>query len=222
MSKANEAFTLEEIEGMSNEELCEASAMTSGLILRHFRFRRGKTQAMDRCTQLFLLDSEISRRLGAMEFVQVVTVDEDEDDREAEPRREMGVNELMGVAGTDDDEEAWEEHETRLDALRRITQYLCHGCTSAEAVTRKVLALVRRVSPELLAEIGTSQTAVARALGERRATTSKREQREYEAPMKRAGARGVLGAGTRGEGNREACRRAQMGNGNRNQKKLKR
>jgi len=220
MSKANEAFTLEEIAGMSNEELCEASAMTSGLILRHFRVRRGKTQAMDRCTQLFLLDSEISRRLGAMEFVQVVTVEEEEDDREAEPR-EMSMTEMLAMTETNEDDEAWGEHELRLDAMRRIMQFLCHGCTSAEAVTRKLLALVRRVSPEMLAEIGTSQTAVARALGERRATTSKREQREFEAPMKRAGARGVLGAGTRGEGNREACRRAQMGNGNRNQKKLK-
>jgi hypothetical protein len=121
---------------------------------------------------------------------------------------------LMEVMGEDDD--AHEERSLQLECLRRIIRFTCHGCTSADAVTRKWLALVRRVDPSSLSGIGMSQTAVARALGERRATTSKREMRDFETLVIASGARGWRNAGgTRSESNRRNCAKAQKGNRNR-------
>lgn len=223
----------DQIAGLSNMELCELSTAASVDLRKHFQTRRSRDKAMNLCTVLFLLDAELAKRLGRLEFQQTVREEDDEEEQAPEPgsRPEMSLYELMQIqdeAAADDPEDLDEEDvpalkrrirelEARCTGLfRGVIRFTTAGCRTAEAVTKKWLALIRRVDPEVLRELGMSQTDVARALGERRATTSAREKREFEAPMKRSGARGWRGCGgLRTEENRANCARAQKGNRNR-------
>lgn len=222
----------DQIAGLSNVELCELSTAASVDLRKHFQTRRSRDKAMNLCTVLFLLDAEIAKRLGKLEFHQKVCEDEEgEDGLEPGARPEMSLHELMSLqedAGLSDDPDDLDEDvgalrqrirelEGRcLGLFRGVIRFTTAGCRTAEAVTKKWLALIRRVDPEALRELGMSQTDVARVLGERRATTSAREKREFEAPMKRSGARGWRGSGgLRSEENRANCAKAQKGNCNR-------
>ena len=201
---------------LSTAELFPHAATLLRQIEQSLKTRRGKDRACTALTDLFLAVNAIGQRMGKVEFVERPPSIEDEDEHQdsAAPRRaEMS---LMEVMGEDEDDDAHEERALQLECLRRIIRFTCHGCSSADAVTRKWLALVRRVDPSSLSGIGMSQTAVARALGERRATTSKREMREFEAPVIASGARGWRNAGgARSESNRRNCAKAQKGNRNR-------
>lgn len=220
----------DQIAGLSNEELCELSTAASMDLRKHFMQRRARDKAMNLCTVLFLLDAEIAKRLGGVEFVQAVREDDEEDEADDDHggRQEMSLHELMSMQEEADDAEDLDddvpalkrrikELEARCTGLfRGVIRFTTAGCRTAEQVTKKWLAMIRRVDPEALRDLGMSQTDVARALGERRATTSAREKREFEAPMKRSGARGWRGCGgLRSEENRANCARAQKGNRNR-------
>ncbi|MDP1587734.1 MAG: hypothetical protein Q8M07_08335 [Prosthecobacter sp.] len=198
--------------GLSTAELFPHAATLLRQIEQSLKTRRGKDRACMALTDLFLAINAIGQRMGEVEFVERPPSIEDEDEGSSAPRRaEMSLMEVMG-----EDDDAHEERALQLECLRRIIRFTCHGCNSADAVTRKWLALVRRVDPSSLSGIGLSQTAVARALGERRATTSKREMREFEAPVIASGARGWRNAGgARSEANRRNCAKAQKGNRNR-------
>ena len=199
---------------------------------RCMKTRRRRDRASDMITDLFLIIDAIAKRSGALEWNERVSApDDEEDDQEHEPRIEVSLSEALSLAAR---HEEFDDHEGEyndlaeansrirelqarlLDSFRSFIRYTTVGCKSAEEVTKKWLAVVRRVDPHSLRDIGMSQTAVARALGERRATTSAREQREFEVPMKRSGARGYHGTGgLRSQGNRDNCARAQRGNRNR-------
>ena len=202
--------------GASTEELIEAVRERLRVMERCAQTRRNRQQGTDALTDLFLCIEGLGRRLGLIEWDESVSAgDEDEDDLSLEPRREMSLHELMGTHAEEEEEED-EEAELQLEHFRRIIRFTCRGCTSAEMVTKKWLALIRRVDPDSLQDIGMGQIDVARALGERRATTSKREQREFEGPMKASGARGWRNAGgARTKTNRNNCAKAQRGNRNR-------
>ena len=198
-------------DGASTEELFEKMDALLQTMKQAMKTRRGRDRACTALTDMFLAVNALGVRLGAVEFVERAPSMEDEDELpdRVEIRREVALTELLG-------EEDEEDHALKLEHFRRIIRYTCHGCDTADAVTRKWLAFVRRVDPESLREIGMSQTAVARALGERRATTSKREMREFEVPVAASGARGWRNAGgARSESNRRNCAKAQKGNRNR-------
>lgn len=110
-----------------------------------------------------------------------------------------------------------EIHDLRVRDFTVALELFVGGARTPEEVTRRVLAVIRRVRPELLQEhFGLSQADVSRRLGETRATTSAREKRVIEAPLKKAGARGFkLAGGARGEEHRKRCAQAQKGNTNR-------
>lgn len=198
-------------DGASTEELFEKTEALLQTMKQAMKTRRGRDRACTALTDMFLAVNALGVRLGAVEFVERAPSMEDEDELpdRVEIRREVALTELLS-------EEDGDDHALKLEHFRSIIRYTCHGCGTADAVTRKWLALVRRVDPESLREIGMSQTAVARALGERRATTSKREMREFEAPVAASGARGWRNAGgARSESNRRNCAKAQKGNRNR-------
>jgi len=209
------------------ELLATARACLDGLE-RSVKTRRRSDKASDHLTELFLAVEHVGRRLRLIEWNEsVVTEDEEDEDQAFESRREVSLHELMSMSDdVEDDAELGDdvtvlrrriqELECRCtDMFKAVIRYTTRGCTTAEQVRNKWLALVRRVDPEALRDIGMTQTAVARALGERRATTSAREKREFEAPLKLNGSRGYLGGGLRSEQNRKNCAKAQRGNRNR-------
>lgn len=217
-------------EGHSTVELLKEGHEKFDGIGKCAKTRRRRDRAFDQLTDLFLVVEALGRRLRLLEWDQRVDTSEDED--EAEPielRREISLHELMSLTSEEDPVELDDDdipalkrrirdlEERCVGLFRGVIRYTTAGCSSAEQVTKKWLALIRRVDPDALADIGTSQTAVARVLGERRATTSAREKREFEEPMKRAGARGWRGGagGLRSEQNRRNCAKAQRGNRNR-------
>lgn len=217
-------------DGMSTAELLRNGVTLFDVLERCARTRRRQDRASDTLTDLFLIVEALGQRLRVLEWNESVAVpDDEESDHEPEQRRDISLHELMtltdeedDVALDDDDVTALRQRVRELEAqrgqwFRGIIAYTTAGCSTAEQITKKWMALIRRVCPEMLELIGTSQTAVARALGERRATTSAREKREFEAPMKRAGARGWRGGtgGLRTEQNRANCSKAQRGNRNR-------
>lgn len=219
-------------DGMSTDELMDQGHGCLDVLKRCTKTRRRRDKASDTLTDLFLIIEAIGLRLRVLQWDERVETSEDEEDdgELLEPRREVSLHDLMHLADGEDhtaiDDDAdvpalkrrIRELEERCTGLfRGVIRFTTAGCSTAEQVTKKWLALIRRVDPEALREIGMSQTDVARALGERRATTSAREIREFEILMKRSGARGWRGGsgGLRSEQNRRNCAKAQKGNRNR-------
>ena len=211
-------------DGASTEELFEQGYAQLRRLKNLVTSRRGREKALELTTELFLTIDGIARHVGALSFTErPAAVEEDEDETLNE---RVSMTELMH-AGHDLDDvtdpDAVEDlrrrnaelQKTRLDYFRLFLKYFTEGCKHERDVTRKVLACVRRVSPGMLARFGLSQAAVSRKLGEQRATVSAREKRVVEAPLKAAGARGVLGNGARGAATSAACAKAARGNKNR-------
>jgi hypothetical protein len=214
-------------EGLSTDELfTQAFAQLRQLKNRAVN-RRGRDKAMELTTELFLSIDGIARHVGALSFTERPVAVEDDEDDEVDER--MSMAELMhpGAGGEDLDDlpqvEDVEELRAQNDMLRKgrlsyfqdFLDYLAKGCKHEGEITRKALACIRRVRPQILVRLGLSQADVARKLGEVRATVSAREKREVEKLLKQAGARGVLGNGARGAGTSAACAKAARGNKNR-------
>jgi len=213
--------------GASTEELLRTARTCLDGLERSVKTRRRMDKASDLLTDLFIVIEHVGRRLRLIEWDERVAAEDDDEDA-SEPRREVSLHELMIMgeevddAPLDDDVPALHSRIRELEdrctgMFRGVIRYTTRGCSTAEQVTKKWLALIRRVAPDSLQDLGTSQTAVARTLGERRATTSAREKREFELPMRLCGARGYRGGagGLRSEQNRENCAKAQRGNSNR-------
>lgn len=208
------------VEGMNHGELCGEGRRLLDLLQRRLETRRGRESAMEAATDVFLVVAEIAKRLGVTEFLTRAPVEEETDEDDELERAPAGVSlaELMrGGPGSGDGDEAEEDDEAalRLTHFRVFLDYLVLGCRHEQDVTRKVLAIVRRVRPDALATLGLSQADVARKLGERRATVSAREKRLVEAPLRLSGARGILSNGARGAATSAACARSARGNSNR-------
>lgn len=185
--------------------------------------RRNRDRACTSLTDGFVLFEEIGRRLQLIEWDpgRVAAEEEEEDAASQEEAGQVSLWELMaGMPSLEEEIQAQEQSlgvdELRLYYFRLLLDYFCTGCRNPEDVTRKILAIARRVRPKILEQFGMSQVDVSIRLGERRATVSAREKRLVEAPLKQAGAKGYhLLGGVKTEHHREACRRAQKGNTNR-------
>lgn len=220
-------------EGRSTAELF--AELRAGLRALETRMekRHGRDQASALLSDCWVAMQEIAERFGSISphfSERPVAPVEDEEDMET---RETGQVSLAEVLRTDSDEEqeldeamtaelhdfhAAYESMQRVKVLhfRQHLEFLTRGCRQAEDVARKVVAMVRRVQPELLRGLGISQVAVSRKFGEQRATTSAREKRVVEEPLRAVGAKGYLGiGGTKTASHREKCRAAQQGNTNR-------
>lgn len=214
-------------EGLSTQELFDQGEEQWRRLRALVNSRRQRERALELVTDLFLTVENLSRRVGAMTYIErPVMVDDEDDDRSLEDRVSMA--ELMNVAADDDDDLAGidsddieslrrrvsELSQRRLDHFRVFLAYFTSGCRQEHEVTKKLLACIRRVAPELLEKFGLSMADVARKLGETRAATSAREKR-LERTLRAAGARGVVTAGARGQATSAACARAARGNSNR-------
>ncbi len=122
-----------------------------------------------------------------------------------------------------DEVETWHAEElglsvTELRMLRfgEFCTQIASTCRNIDAFAKTVASVLRRVKTEFVAALGASQADFGRKFGERRATVQAREKRSIEKPVKDSGQRGFkLLGGTKSEGHRQACQRAQMGNTNR-------
>lgn len=203
-----------QIAGRNLEGLCEAAGALVDEIRRRARSGRGKDQVCTAITDLWQVAEEMGRRVGSMEFAERPAAAEEEEKVALEP----SVPPVSFAALIDGDEDDGpDEYELRVAHFQKFLDYLCAGSRCVEDVTRNVLAVTRRVRPEVLRGLGLSQADVSRRLGETRAATQAREKRMVEEPVKATGEAGfrMLG-GTRSEETRRRCRRAQKGNQNRN------
>jgi len=192
------------------------------------RTRRRRERALDLVTESFLIFDAISKRVAGMSFAEGAVAVEDEDDEKEDDR---GVPMAALFSGEDDtvdimDAEAHADVEelkqtirslqlSRLEYYRLFLAYLCKDCRQEIDVTKRVVAITRRVSPHLLEQFGITQPAVGRKFGQTRAAVSTREKAVVEKALKASGARGILSNGARGEATSRACARAATGNQNR-------
>lgn len=119
------------------------------------------------------------------------------------------LKESAGVLSEDDEAEArWlslgdalgqdetaQEQETRLRHFRIFLRYVAQGAEKRDlkSLARNVLAIARRVMPELVG--GISQVESAALTGEDKQAAQAREKRLVETPQKRAGISGYRGYG---------------------------
>ena len=139
----------------------------------------------------------------------------------------MSLRELLYEHASDEENEVcemdavsvWTLRERNIGAvLQRVANQAARWCDFPKVL----LAYIRRTKPELLAELGDSQVALSRRMGEQRATVSVREIEKIEKPMIALGYKGFHGVGgTKSEDHRKACQAAQMGNTNRAHGELK-
>lgn len=228
-------------DGRSTEELLDA---LRGLVVRlrsntvqritNGQRPRHRDETLQMVTDGFLLFNTLASRLAGLSYAETaVHVAEDEVPERASEASLADLFSAPDLATTDRIEYLrrgmceccaekaaelrGELHDLQLRDFRVAFDLMVRGARDPEEVTKRVLAVTRRVMPEMLQEhFGLSQADVSRRLGETRATTSAREKRVIEAPLKKAGARGFkLAGGARGEEHRKRCAQAQKGNTNR-------
>jgi hypothetical protein len=221
-------------EGLSTSELFAEARAKLEALEPVIEARKNRGRACTLLADALLALQQIGVRLqaigGEFESRRVREADE-EDDFEpadaaqvAEWEQQLSLGDLMAEESTEE-EEAFASalnqpvEDVRVMYFRKSLEFFTKGCTQADQVSVKVLAFVRRFRPDLLrAMLGKSgsQVMMSRKLGEKRATTSAREKRVVEKPLKEAGVYGYKGTGsTKSEEHREKCRRAQQGNTNR-------
>lgn len=206
-------------------ELIEAARGCLDALATEVERRRSRDKASTLLTDAYVALQRVGERLAVMssgwDARGAAHAEEEEEPTHEYLTRQVPLADLMGSPALPDEEEAAEAGrrtvaDVRLRHFRSFLEFLVVGCRQVDEVTLKVLAIVRRVRPELLSELGVSQSAVARKIGEKRATTSAREKRVVETLMVAGGARGFhLLGGTKSESHRDKCRAAQRGNGNR-------
>ena len=217
---------MNEGEGLSTEELLAQGYAQMRQLKNLVATRRRREAALELVTDLFLTVNALSLRVGGMTFVER-PVHHDDEDEDGEGER-MPMAELLPAHEPDEEhgdvEDLDEEglrmlviklRRSRAEYYRTFLAWHVRGCKHERDVLRKFVAVARRLRPELLQQFGLSQADVGRKFGERRATVSAREKRVVEKPLKEAGARGVLGAGARGDATRARNRKAAKGNKNR-------
>lgn len=231
------------MEGRSTGELFEAAdgllaklrKCTAGRIKEGLR-PANRDATMRLLTDTFVIFDALSKRLAGLTYSEAPAKGDDEEDDAPERADAAALADLFAepdaattvridflqrglcdrcadIAG----ELKGELHDLRVRDFTVAMQLFVGGARDPEEVTRRVLAVIRRVKPELIREhFGLSQADVSRRLGERRATTQAREKRIVEKPLKQAGVSGYkLAGGARGEQHRERCAAAQKGNTNR-------
>ncbi len=191
--------------------------------------RRRRERAMELVTEMFLIFDAIAKRVGGMSFSEGLVAVEDED----EQADDRGVPMVALFTGADDandfDEDEIANVEelkqtiralklSRLEYYRLFIAYLCKGCRQEIDVSKRVVAIIRRVRPDLLEQFGITQPAVGRKFAQTRAAVSTREKALVEKPLRASGAKGFLSNGARGEATSRACARAAKGNHNRKSK----
>lgn len=187
---------------------------------------RHRARACDKVADVYLLVETLARRLSVMSFQDGPAPHVEEEDEElperAANRGALSLSMADVLCPETDDEEAAAAtaegvsvNEFRLRYFRVFLDYMTQGCKSPEEVMVKLLAFIRRVRPESLADLGLSQAEVGRKLGVSRQTVHAREKK-VETLLERNGARGIHGlGGQRSATHRERCRVAQIGNTNR-------
>jgi hypothetical protein len=218
-------------EGLSTSELFVSVREKLRALEPVMEARRNRNRACTLLADAMLALQQIGVRLQAIggEFESRRPREADEEDdyesadaaQVAEWEQQLPLADLMGEEPTEE-EAAFADamnlpvEDVRVMYFRKSLEFFCRGCTQADQVKLKVLSFARRFRPDLLrAMLGKegSQVMMSRKLGEVRATTSAREKRVVERPLKEAGIRGFKGTGsTKSEEHREKCRRAQMGN----------
>ena len=193
------------------------------------RTRRGRERALELVTEIFLVFNAIAKRVAGMSFSEGPVAVEDEDEQGEE--RGMPLAELFH--GPDEDDHFSEEETDDIDELRRIIRelkmtrleryksimaYLTKDCRNEIDISKRVVAINRRISPDLVRKFGLTQPAVGRKFAETRAAVSMREKTQVEKVLKASGARGILSNGARGAETSRACARAAKGNHNRKSK----
>lgn len=222
-------------EGRSLAELFSEAREGLRSMERLMETRRNPDKAATLLTDTFTTVQEIAQRFAGMrrEFDgRPVAVGEEDDETERDREREhVGMADLFPadlsaaeeeldevmIARVEDYHRAYRSIEgVRAQHYRDFIDFAARGARQWKDVTANLLALARRVRPESLATLGMGQSEVARKLGETRATTSAREKRTVERPLKANGTKGyhMLG-GTKSEAHRAKCRQSQEGNKNR-------
>jgi|GEM_PF-6407033 len=107
-------------------------------------------------------------------------------------------------------------HEMRIIRFGEFCTEIARTAGDIDAFAKTTASMLRRVKTEFVSGLGESQAAMSRKFNEQRATVCAREMRAVEAPVKASGQKGFhLLGGTKSEGHREACAKAQKGNTNR-------
>jgi hypothetical protein len=221
-------------EGLSTSELFDSARKKLDALEPVMEARKNRNRACALLADVMLELQQIGVRLQATggEFeARRPRALEDEDEFEttdavqvAHWEQQMPLADLMGEESTEE-EEAFADamnmpvEDVRVMYFRKSLEFFCRGRTQVGQVTTAVLSFVRRFRPDLLTAMlgkGSSQVMMSRKLDEQRATTSAREKRVVEQPLKDAGIRGYKGTGsTKSEEHRDKCRQAQRGNTNR-------
>lgn len=203
----------------STDELMNEAERKLSELRRCLKSRRQRDRACRALTDLHVSIEHVAKRLGDVEFAEAPVSRDDDEEPPFERADGMSMAELFAESA---DEAAVAEdldmtpEELRLTHFRAFIDFLALGCDSMEDVTKRAVAIIRRVRPDALRALGVSQADMARMFGEQRATTSAREKRVVEGPLKASGARGYLVAGgARGGQHRGRCAEAQKGNSNR-------
>lgn len=152
-----------------------------------------------------------------------------------EDARPISMMELCEGSGTDEEDEAatvagaLSVRDWRLMHFAELLRYLIRGAREVDDVSRRVLAMGRKVMPEQMRAFAGSKPSAAgvsrkaKRGGEKRATTINREQQEVERVMRDAGFMGYKGAGgAKSEAHRRNCSEAQKRSQGRNGSNRKR
>lgn len=234
MSGTQKIKKCEEGEGRSTAELFQDARVCLRVLEEQMRKRSNRDRASMLLTDAYVALQEIGQR-----FAQVgpsfegrrPNVEAEEEERQHQERpAQVSLAELMSASTHEEQEisvmmeQQVRDFRSEFEAIERVKlihfrqflEFMTQGCRQVTDVTRKVVAIARRVRPELLRELGMSQVEVSRKFGEQRATTSAREKRVVERTLKSNGTKGYqLLGGVKSATHRENCRKAQQGNTNR-------
>lgn len=227
--------------GKTTGELLDAAEALLARLRKLVEGRRNKDAAFVTLTDSYLMFQAVGERLQGMEFgsgpIKLEEEEEeferadpaaladlfappDEDTRQRMKYLQRGMCEECAARA---EELQGDLHDLVVRDFNTSLDIMVRGARNVEEVTKRVLAVVRRVNPGLLKKhFGLSQADISRRLGETRATTQAREKRVVEEPLKKAGANGFkLAGGARSEAHRSKCAKAQKGNTSRREGELR-
>jgi hypothetical protein len=225
--------TRQQGEGRSTAELFNDLRSCVDALEKAIDKRRNRDRASTLLTDGFVAYQEIAERFAVVgpEFdSRPPAPEEEEEQMEMEMATPVSLAELMSISAVEEKEldlmmrkrvkDFRLEYETiervKLIHFRQLLEFFVRGCRQVSDVTRKVVAIVRRVDTGLLKDLGMSQVEVSRKFNERRATTSAREKRHVEALLHKNGTKGyLLRGGVKSDTHRRNCRKSAMGNTNR-------
>lgn len=234
-------------EGMSSGDILDLAAAQVQRLKSLLKAGTSKDSYVMILTNLHVGIELLARRVQSVEWTGGKLAVQDDDEAEAAHRRADEEQVAMALADVLADDWAADERTAELQegvcegcaanvaelmrerSVQRkedfvaLMEYQTRGAKTPQEVAKRVLAITRRVKPEMLVtHFGMSQSDVSRALGETRATVSAREKRVIEKPLKEAGVKGFkLAGGVRTEAHRKRCAEAQKGNRHRHEGELR-